>query len=297
MSRDSKQTDKSTQNKRVIYDDSPTQRGRRERSITRFHWSQRIAHVLLLSSFTTLGITGLPQKYALSDWGRYMIGAFGGIEMTRIIHHVAAIVLMFLSIYHLIDLFYKIYVRRIRLSMLPGLKDVKDAIQAFGYNLGITKKRPQMGRYTFEEKLEYWALVWGTIIMGFTGFLMWNPIASTKILPGEIIPAAKTAHGGEAILAVAAIVIWHMYGVHIKKFNKSMFTGKISETEMLHEHPLELADIKAGISERAIDLPTLRKRQKIFWPIAIVLTLALLAGVYGFVGSENTAVLTISLIK
>jgi len=297
MSRDSKQTDKSTQNKRVIYDDSPTQRGRRERSITRFHWSQRIAHVLLLSSFTTLGITGLPQKYALSDWGRYMIGAFGGIEMTRIIHHVAAIVLMFLSIYHLIDLFYKIYVRRIRLSMLPGLKDVKDAIQAFGYNLGITKKRPQMGRYTFEEKLEYWALVWGTIIMGFTGFLMWNPIASTKILPGEIIPAAKTAHGGEAILAVAAIVIWHMYGVHIKKFNKSMFTGKISETEMLHEHPLELADIKAGISERAIDLPTLRKRQKIFWPIAIVLTLLLLAGVYGFIGSENTAVLTISLIK
>jgi cytochrome b subunit of formate dehydrogenase len=226
-----------------------------------------------------------------------MIGAFGGIEMTRIIHHVAAIVLMFLSIYHLIDLFYKIYVRRIRLSMLPGLKDVKDAIQAFGYNLGITKKRPQMGRYTFEEKLEYWALVWGTIIMGFTGFLMWNPIASTKILPGEIIPAAKTAHGGEAILAVAAIVIWHMYGVHIKKFNKSMFTGKISETEMLHEHPLELADIKAGISERAIDLPTLRKRQKIFWPIAIVLTLLLLAGVYGFIGSENTAVLTISLIK
>jgi len=297
MSRDSKQTDKSTQNKRVIYDDSPTQRGKRERSITRFHWSQRIAHVLLLSSFTTLGITGLPQKYALSDWGRYMIGAFGGIEMTRIIHHVAAIVLMFLSIYHLIDLFYKIYVRRIRLSMLPGLKDVKDAIQAFGYNLGITKKRPQMGRYTFEEKLEYWALVWGTIIMGFTGFLMWNPIASTKILPGEIIPAAKTAHGGEAILAVAAIVIWHMYGVHIKKFNKSMFTGKISETEMLHEHPLELADIKAGISERAIDLPTLRKRQKIFWPIAIVLTLLLLAGVYGFIGSENTAVLTISLIK
>ena len=297
MSRDSKQTDKSTQNKRVIYDDSPTQRGKRERSITRFHWSQRIVHVLLLSSFTTLGITGLPQKYALSDWGRYMIGAFGGIEMTRIIHHVAAIVLMFLSIYHLIDLFYKIYVRRIRLSMLPGLKDVKDAIQAFGYNLGITKKRPQMGRYTFEEKLEYWALVWGTIIMGFTGFLMWNPIASTRILPGEIIPAAKTAHGGEAILAVAAIVIWHMYGVHIKKFNKSMFTGKISETEMLHEHPLELADIKAGISERAIDLPTLRKRQKIFWPIAIVLTLLLLAGVYGFIGSENTAVLTISLIK
>ena len=154
MSKNPKQITNKNQNKKIIYDDSPTPKNKRERSITRFHWSQRIAHIILLSSFTTLGITGLPQKYALSDWGRYLIGAFGGIETTRIIHHVAAVILMLLSIYHLIDLLYKIYVRRIRLSMLPGLKDVKDALQAFGYNLGIIKTRPQMGRYTFEEKME-----------------------------------------------------------------------------------------------------------------------------------------------
>ena len=112
---------------------------------------------------------------------------------------------------------------------------------------------PQMGRYTFEEKMEYWAFVWGAIIMGATGFMMWNPISTVKFLPGEVIPAAKAAHGGEALLAVLAIIIWHMYGVHIKRFNKSMWTGKMSEEEMLHEHPLELADIKAGIADRPVD--------------------------------------------
>lgn len=255
----------------------------------RFHWTQRIAHAILFTSFTLLALTGLPQKYPLSDWGQFLVKTFGGIETTRLIHHVCAVILMFLTIYHLLDIGYKILVRRVPLTMLPGVKDIRDALQAFGYNLGIVKERPQMGRYSFEEKMEYWALVWGIAIMGLTGFMMWNPIATTKILPGEIVPAAKAAHGGEALLAVAAIVIWHMYGVHIKRFNKSMFTGKMSEEEMLHEHPLELAEIKAGTNERPIDPITLRWRQTIYWPIAGVVAATMLFGVYAFIGLEKTA--------
>ena len=76
---------------------------------------------------------------------------------------------------------------------------------------------------------------------------------------------------GKGFLLILAIIIWHMYGVHIKRFNKSMFTGKMSEDEMLHEHPLELADIKAGLAERPVDPAALRKRQRIYIPIAAVL--------------------------
>jgi cytochrome b subunit of formate dehydrogenase/mono/diheme cytochrome c family protein len=267
------------------------------RQYERFHWSQRIAHALLLSSFTLLGITGLPQKFATAGWAQAMIAFFGGIETTRWIHHVCAVILILLSIYHLLDAGYKIFVRRVRLTMLPGVKDLIDALQAFGYNLGLVKKRPQMGRYTFEEKAEYWALIWGTVIMGITGFIMWNPIASTRFLPGEIIPASKAAHGGEALLAVLAIIVWHMYGVHLKKFNKAMFTGKQTEEEMLHEHPLELADIKAGIADRPVDPVTLRKRQAIYYPVAGVLGIAMLIGLYGFIVGEKTAITTVAPIS
>jgi cytochrome b subunit of formate dehydrogenase len=263
------------------------------RTYERFHWTQRVAHILLLTSFTTLGITGLAQKFSTSSIAIFIVKVFGNIETMRQVHHVAAIILMFLTIYHIIDAGYKIFVRRSKMTMLPSLQDIKDAIQAFFYNLGLNKKRPQMGRYTFEEKAEYWALIWGTIVMGLTGFIMWNPIAAAKFLPGEFIPASKAAHGGEAVLAVLAIIVWHMYSVHIKKFNKSMFTGKITEEEMLHEHPLELADIKAGLAERPVNPKTLRKRQTIFFPIAAVLTVAMLLGVYGFTSSEQTALTTI----
>jgi cytochrome b subunit of formate dehydrogenase len=263
------------------------------RQYERFHWTQRSAHVLLLASFTLLGITGLPQKFAQAGWAQAMIAFFGGIETTRLIHHISAIVLILLGIYHFLDIGYKIFVRRTSLSMLPSLKDVKDALQAFLYNLGFGKSRPQMGRYTFEEKAEYWALIWGTVVMAITGFMMWNPISTSKFLPGEIIPAAKAAHGGEALLAVMAIVVWHMYGVHIKRFNKAMWTGKQTETEMLHEHPLELADIKAGLDQRVVDGKTLRKRRVVFFPIASVLAVAMLLGVYGFVSGEKTAITTV----
>ncbi len=263
------------------------------RLYTRFHWTQRIAHAVLLASFTLLGLTGLPQKYSTASWAQTMIRIFGGIETTRLIHHICAIGLMLLAIYHLLDVGYKVFVLRTRLSMLPGVSDLRDAIQAFSYNLGLAKKRPQMGRYTFEEKAEYWALIWGTIIMGITGFMMWNPVFTTSLLPGEFIPASKAAHGGEALLAVMAIVVWHMYGVHMKRFNKAMFTGKQTEEEMVHEHPLELADIKAGIAVRPVDTKTLRKRRMVFYPAAAVIAAGMLAGVYGFIGSEKTAITTV----
>jgi formate dehydrogenase gamma subunit len=263
------------------------------RLFERFHLTQRIAHLLLLVSFTLLGLTGLPQKYAGTGWAQAMIGFFGGIEMTRLIHHTSAVVMVLLSIYHLLDAGYKIFVRQTRLSMLPALKDVKDALQAFLYNIGFGKTRPQMGRYTFEEKAEYWALIWGTVIMAITGFIMWNPILASRIMPGEIIPASKAAHGGEALLAVMAIVVWHMYGVHIKRFNKAMWTGKQTEEEMLHEHPLELADIKAGLVDPPVDPRILRRRQRLYYPIASVLAVALLLGLYGFVTGERTAITTV----
>jgi cytochrome b subunit of formate dehydrogenase len=263
------------------------------RTYERFPLARRIEHLVMLTSFTTLGLTGLPQKFSGAPLSIAFVELLGGIEHLRTIHHIAAIVMMFGTAWHILVFGYMAFVRRTRLSMLPSIQDLKDGIQALLYNVGFAKSFPQMGRYTFEEKMEYWAFVWGAIVMGATGFMMWNPISTVRFLPGEAIPAAKAAHGGEALLAVLAIILWHMYGVHIKRFNKSMFTGKMSEADMLHEHPLELADIKAGLVDRPVDPVTLRKRQRIYIPVSAILALIMLGGIYGFVNAETTAITTI----
>ena len=263
------------------------------RRYRRFALPDRAEHVLLLATFTTLAVTGLVQKFAEAGISQTIIAALGGIENTRGLHHFAAVILMVEGVFHLGAVSYKLFVRRTRLDMLPGLMDIRRAWGAFLYNLGLRVDRPQEGRYTFAEKAEYWAVVWGTVIMAVTGFMMWNPISTTRLLPGQVVPAAKAAHGYEAILAVLAILIWHMYHVHLRHFNKSMFTGDLDEHAMLEEHPLELADLKAGVAQRPVDPKALARRRRVFLPAYGVIALALLVGVYAFVSYEQTAITTL----
>jgi cytochrome b subunit of formate dehydrogenase/mono/diheme cytochrome c family protein len=259
----------------------------------RFTLAQRVEHLIQLVSFTVLAVTGLPQKFAAQPWADAMIAGMGGIEWVRIIHRFSATVLLLATVYHFVVIAYKLYVQRVKMTMLPDIRDARDAWQTLLYNLGFSKRWPQMGRYTFEEKVEYWAFVWGTVVMAVTGFILWNPIATARFLPGQFIPAAKAAHGGEALLAVLAIIIWHMYGVHLRKFNRSMWTGKLSEGEMKHEHPLELAELEAGTAQRPVDPVRLQHRQRRFYPVAGVTAVVLLAAVIWFITFEQTAIATL----
>ena len=267
-----------------------------KRTYVRFPLAYRIEHLLLIASFSTLAFTGLAQKFPLFLASQRFIGLLGGIEVVRIIHRVAAIVMALETVYHLGVVGYRLFVTRYRLTMMPDLGDLRAALQSLLYNLGLSDDRPLEGRYTFAEKAEYWALVWGTIVMGITGFMMWNPIASAKILPGEFIPAAKAAHGSEAVLAALAILVWHFYHVHLKAFNKSMFSGNLTEREMAHEHPLELAEIKAGTAAHPAD-PGVVRRRRIYLPVFLVLAVLMVIGVLRFATFEETAIATMPPIE
>lgn len=262
-------------------------------SYVRFSLAQRVEHIVLILSFSILAVTGLAQKFAENPISIGTIALLGGIDITRIIHRAASVVFVVESIYHLAVIGYKLYVQRRQASMLPGFKDLKDAAQHFLYNLGLRKERPKMGRYNFTEKAEYWAMAWGLVLMAVTGFMMWNPIATASVLPGQVIPAAKVAHGAEAVLAVLAIFLWHFYHVHIKAFNKSMFTGKLSRHEMEEEHAEELEQIEQGLVPPPPPPDEQKRRRTIYIPVATVISAVLLAGLYYFLTFEQTAITTI----
>ena len=259
----------------------------------RFDLSQRIEHIVFLLSFSLLGLTGLVQMFAESPVSQFIISAFGGIENTRLVHHFSAFVLMVVSIVHIINVLYRVYVLRVSWSMMPVIEDFKHLFDDLRYYVGLRKHKAYYGRYNYAEKVEYLAVVWGTVIMAITGFMMWNPVTTTKYLPGQFIPAAKAAHGAEAVLAVLAIIIWHFYHVHLRHFNKSMFNGKLSAEEMAHEHPAELEQIKAAKTDALPPPDVLRRRKRIFFPVAIVLALVFGLGIIGFVTLESTAITTV----
>jgi cytochrome b subunit of formate dehydrogenase len=265
------------------------------RHYRRFSRSDRVQHVLLLVSFLVLTLTGLPQKYiyANNPYLDDLIDLMGGLETVRLVHRWAATVLMLVTAFHLLAVAHRVWVRRVSLSMLPRYQDLAHAWQSLRYNLGFAKSRPRTDRYTWEEKLEYWSLIWGTLVMIGTGFMLWNPLATVLILPGEFIPAAQVVHGGEALLAILAVLVWHFYAVHVRSFNRSMFTGRMSEAEMRHEHALELERIEAGTAEPAQDVALLKRRQRVFLPLAALASALLLAAIYWFVTFEQTAITTL----
>ena len=265
--------------------------------IRRFTVSDRLEHATQMISFIILAVTGLPQKWATGWFSEGVIDLFGGIESTRNIHRVAATVLMIATVFHFLKAGYYKFVENRGRAMIPGREDLNAARDHLLYNIGRRDEPPKEGRFTFAEKAEYWSLVWGTVLMIVTGYMLWNPIATASFLPGQFIPAAKAAHGGEALLAVLAIIVWHMYHVHFRSFNKSIFTGLLSREEMEHEHALELEDIDAGRAGPGATPEEIAYRRPGYLMIAGGVGCLLLAGIYYFVTFEQTAITTIEPIE
>ena len=213
----------------------------------RFSLSQRAEHLVLMISFTVLAVTGLAQRFYTAGWAEWVILSLGGIEYTRLIHRAFGLVFTLSAVYHFGYLAYSLFVRHSKPSMLPTLKDVRDVVSILRYSFGFADKLPQFGRFDYRQKFEYWGLIFGSMIIIITGFMLAFPLAVTKILPGQVVATAVAFHGYEATLAVLTIVIWHLYDVIFRPgifpADTSIFTGKILRKRMLKEHPLEYAEL------------------------------------------------------
>ncbi len=260
----------------------------------RFRIGARTEHIILLISFTILAVTGLPQKYAETGMGENLIELMGGIETVRIVHRWAAFILIAGSAYHILTASYRFFVKRERMRILLDGQDFRDLKNNVSYNLGFRDEHPKMRKFNFGEKVEYWAVVWGTGVMIITGFMLMNPVATTAILPGQFIPAALAAHGWEALLAVLVIIIWHFYSVLIKHINPSIWTGNLPRDQMEEEHALELERLESGGSPwPGLDLPVLKRRRRIYIIVSVIVGALFLAVIIWAFTFEETAITTI----
>jgi formate dehydrogenase gamma subunit len=216
------------------------------RTFPRFSVTQRWEHAVLLLCIAVLLLTGLPQKYNTAAWSQAIISSQGVLTTIQLIHHIAALVLTALVLFHLGKAIYLITRRKLPGDMLPTLQDVKDAWNMLLYLLFIRKQKPAYGKYNFEQKVTYWFLFFAIGIMLVSGYTMWFPEVVTRVLPGGIIPAAIMAHSTEAIVTTIFIVLWHFYHVHFERLNLSIFSGWLNEEDMRTYHSLEYSRLVRG---------------------------------------------------
>jgi formate dehydrogenase gamma subunit len=210
-----------------------------ERTFQRFTRGQRWEHGLLMLCIAILLLTGLPQKYRDFGWSQWLLSSPERVQLIQQIHHLTALVLTALVLYHLGRAIYLIIRRRLPGDMLPSWQDVRDAWQTTRYLFFLTRRKPAYGKYIFEQKFTYWFLFFGIGILVISGFILWFPEVVTRFLPGGVIPAAWLAHSNEAVVAAIFIVIWHFFHVHLERLNLSIFTGRLSEAEMRTYHAAE----------------------------------------------------------
>ncbi|HYK88743.1 MAG TPA: cytochrome b/b6 domain-containing protein [Acidobacteriota bacterium] len=216
----------------------------------RMSLNERIQHWMMLSSFSVLVITGFMLKFPDAWWVvpiRQLSEKF--FEIRSLTHRIAGVVMVAISIYHLWYLFFHPRGKQLLRDMLPKLQDARDSVSLLLYNIGLLKRKPQFGRFGYIEKAEYWALIWGVVVMAATGAVMWFDNYFIGIFTKLGWDVARTIHYYEACLATLAIVVWHFYFVifnpSVYPINTAWWTGRITEEEMAEEHPLELERIRS----------------------------------------------------
>ncbi len=225
----------------------------------RFSITQRIEHAVLMITFIVLAVTGLAQRYYNTGGAEWLILTLGGIEYTRLIHRAFAVVFSLSALYHFSYVAYSYFVRHRNLTMLPTIKDFRDVVSVLSYAFGFTDRSPQFGRFDYRQKFEYWGLIFGSLVIIVSGYIIAFPVAFTRFLPGQVVAAAVEFHGFEATLAVLTIVIWHLYDVIFRPgifpADTSIFTGKISRERMLEEHPFEYAERETTMASEDTGTP------------------------------------------
>jgi cytochrome b subunit of formate dehydrogenase len=218
------------------------------RFFMRFTREQRYMHAVLFTTFLGLAGTGLPLRFSDSIWARGLAKGVGGFGAILFFHKLFAVVLSIAFLLHLKDIFQRGIMHRQKgifwgpNSMVANWKDVKDLISHLRWFVGIGK-RPNFDRYAYWEKFDYWAVFWGMIVIGFSGYAMWFAPFFAHFLPGWALNAVLVIHSEEGLLAILFIFSIHFVNTHLRPDSFPMdmvvFTGVESEEEFKHKRPME----------------------------------------------------------
>jgi cytochrome b subunit of formate dehydrogenase len=220
----------------------------RGRFFMRFTREQRYLHAVLFTTFLGLAATGLPMRFSESIWARKFASGVGGFGSIIFFHKLFAVVLTLAFAIHLKDIFTRGLVHREKgifwgsTSMVANWKDVKDLFGHLRWFLGLGSK-PQFERYAYWEKFDYWAVFWGMIVIGFSGYAMWFAPFFARFLPGWALNAVLVIHSEEGLLAILFIFSIHFVNTHLRPDSFPMdmvvFTGVESEEEFKTKRPQE----------------------------------------------------------
>ena len=214
---------------------------KKEKLVRRFDKTLVFIHILNLVAFGILVVTGFALRYPDTFWVS-ILNSIGLTEAARALtHRIAAVLMIYASLHFVIYTLLTKSGRKNLFYLLFKLRDIKEVIGTLKYYIGLSRMKPVVEKYDYTQKAEFWALVWGTIVMVFTGFVLWFPAFFSQFFPSWGIKVAETIHFYEAWLATLSIVVFHFFFVifHPAEYpmDVTWLSGKISEEECRKKYP------------------------------------------------------------
>jgi len=226
-----------------------------EIGFVRFETVHRVVYAILLLSFLGLTLTGLPLKFGGQDWGRAFAQTMGGFESTSVWHRTFAILAIAGGFLHLAWGASRIHQRRKAGvpwrpllfgpdSPVPTRRDVMDLIGMLRWFFGLGAK-PGFERWTYWEKVDYWAVGLATALIGVTGLILWYPNVFCTFFPGGTLNVAKLLHAEFALYLAGCLFVIHLFNTHLRpeKFplDQSIVTGLVNTEHLRAARPEYLA--------------------------------------------------------
>jgi cytochrome b subunit of formate dehydrogenase len=210
-------------------------------------------HTFLMLTFIALVFSGFGLRFDEGWLSELLFGWVGGFELRGVVHRVAAVLFLLTGLWHGVYLVSSRRGKSWLKDMLPARLDLDQLWQMVQFNLGRRGKAPRFARFSYVEKAEYWALVWGSVIMVLTGLLLWFDNWFIHYLPKGALDVALVIHYYEAWLATLAILVWHLYATvyspHVYPMNPAWITGRMPEKMYRHEHPEHFEKAKREVEE------------------------------------------------
>lgn len=220
----------------------------------RFETKHIVMHFVVIVSFLTLAVTGLPLKFSDVGWGKALMSALGGAHRAQMIHHTAAVVTFGYFVVALaMSARFLTSTRPAGTSVLkrlfgpeslfPNRRDLRDVAAMFRWFVGRGPK-PTFDRWTYWEKFDFMAVFWGMFAIGLSGLMLWFPAFFSRFVPGWAFNIATIVHSDEALLATGFIFTVHFFNTHLRpeKFpmDTVIFDGRITHEEMVEERADQL---------------------------------------------------------
>jgi cytochrome b subunit of formate dehydrogenase len=248
---------------------------RDKRMFLRMTKTQRLQHFLMIFSVLLLTLTGIPLMFPRCGLVHILLPGSRSFFVRSVLHRIGAVLLIGDTLWIFL---YSLLTKQGRSNLKGRLfrkRDLIDFLQLFGYKSGfplflhkrgflgklfdrhpglLCREGPRFGRYSVVNKFEFWAMLLGSLIMIGTGIFLWFEEFSLSLFPLWVHHIFYLVHSYEAVLAVLAILIWHMYSVHLNSdvfpMSRIWLTGKITAQQLKKDHPLEYEEMETKVRNK-----------------------------------------------